>query len=304
MGMNRIAFEVIASGIALCCLNLVVSAGPDANQVTETGLVVLDTNIPDPNAADYTTLTRAIVTPPPAEIAKKERLDSQISDFTGHEGHVFLRVSGGYCAIKGLSVWDKDKGWQNAVLSFEGAGFMGEIYFMESVQGQEHAKLKQGMSAFFWPGAEFVIFGEVEFVGLRFKSSSDFPVSIKLRKKGAVVISGEGSAENLKTKNVMTFKRKPFNEYIKELGSPDQLVREGAAESLGRLAKSASDKQRALEALKIALSDKAMEVRRNAAESIGMLGISEGEASLKKLLDASDEDRWVKEVAGEALAKR
>ena len=50
-----------------------------------------------------------------------------------------------------------------------------------------------------------------------------------------------------------------------------------------------------------AVNDPAMEVRRNAAEAIGRLGIASGESILKKILENPEEDRWVKEVAGEAF---
>ena len=81
----------------------------------------------------------------------------------------------------------------------------------------------------------------------------------------------------------------------------DQLTREGASEALGWLAKTQAEKDKAVPALVKALKDEAMEVRRNAASSLGKIGDLRAQEELRAALQ--DKDEWVQDVVADALKK-
>jgi HEAT repeat protein len=84
------------------------------------------------------------------------------------------------------------------------------------------------------------------------------------------------------------------------LKSDDQLDREGAAQALGWLTKTKEDKDKAVPALIGALTDGAMEVRRDSAESLGRIGDSRAREMLEKVAK-DDKDAQVGPVAEESL---
>jgi HEAT repeat protein len=90
------------------------------------------------------------------------------------------------------------------------------------------------------------------------------------------------------------------DKWLPLMKSSDQLDREGAAQALGWLAKTKEDKDKAVPVLIEALSDNAMEVRRDSAESLGRIGDSRAKESLEKIAKG-DKDDWVREVAEESV---
>ncbi len=89
---------------------------------------------------------------------------------------------------------------------------------------------------------------------------------------------------------------------LPRLKSKDQLECEGAAQALGWLAKTKEDIDKAVPVLIAALKDGAMEVRRNAAESLGRIGDSRSIDALTTWIGLQREkDDWVREVAEEQI---
>ncbi|MBW1794185.1 MAG: HEAT repeat domain-containing protein [Deltaproteobacteria bacterium] len=154
-------------------------------------------------------------------------------------------------------------------------------------------------------GCEQVWFGTLDTKGSfleRIESTSDYPITTKWKKaRGWVYLCGRGRVK-IGGKHYGFGEGDNVDLQIVRLKSEDSLEREGAAQALGWLSRNEAEKAKAVEALITALGDKEMEVRRNAAESLGRLANKKAVEPLSCLTDPSSEpEQWVREVAKESM---
>lgn len=153
-----------------------------------------------------------------------------------------------------------------------------------------------------WAGAEHILLGSVSFGGFTFESDPSFPLHFKLvQDVGYVHLCGRGTVTTPKGRKYSLEQVTEIGDFVRDLSAEDQLARETAAEALGWLAKTESEIDKAVPALVDALKDDAMEVRRNAAASLGKIGDLRAREGLREALQ--DEDEWVREVVADALKK-
>ncbi|MDY6839327.1 MAG: HEAT repeat domain-containing protein [Thermodesulfobacteriota bacterium] len=153
-----------------------------------------------------------------------------------------------------------------------------------------------------WAGAEHILLGNVFFGGVTFDSDPSFPLHFKLvQDVGYVHLCGRGTVVMPGGKKHALGYDDRASDFIGALKAKDQLKREAASEALGWLAKTKDEKERAALALMEAMKDGAMEVRRNAAASLGKIGDPRGREALQAVLE--DEDEWVREVAADSLKR-
>ncbi|MDY6951945.1 MAG: HEAT repeat domain-containing protein [Thermodesulfobacteriota bacterium] len=153
-----------------------------------------------------------------------------------------------------------------------------------------------------WAGAEHILLGNVFFGGVTFDSDPSFPLHFKLvQDVGYVYLCGRGTVVMPGGKEHALGYDDSASDFIGALKAKDQLVREAASEALGWLAKTKGDKEGAVIALVEATKDVAMEVRRNAAASLGKIGDLRGREALTAALH--DGDEWVREVAADAIKR-
>jgi len=151
-----------------------------------------------------------------------------------------------------------------------------------------------------WAGAEHVLMGHVSFGGVTFDSDPSFPLHFKLvQDVGYVYLCGRGTVVTPAGKKVSLGYDHGVSGFIEALKAEDQLSREAASEALGWLVRTKADRDGAVAVLIGAMKDAAMEVRRNAAASLGKIGDPRGREALKAAL--ADEDEWVREVAVDSL---
>ena len=133
-------------------------------------------------------------------------------------------------------------------------------------------EVQSGEVYVFTPYAEHVLVGNVLISGFAFESVYEEPLRFKLiKEKGYRYLCGKGKVicpDGTK----LQFSGETFESCAKELQSTEQLSREAAATSLGRICKSTKEKKEGVDLLSNALRDKSWEVRRNAAESLGLIG--------------------------------
>ncbi|MDY6988641.1 MAG: HEAT repeat domain-containing protein [Thermodesulfobacteriota bacterium] len=153
-----------------------------------------------------------------------------------------------------------------------------------------------------WAGAEHILLGNVFFEAMTFDSDPSFPMHFKLvQDVGYVYLCGRGTVVIPGGRKYLLGYDDSVSDFIGALKAQDQLAREAASEALGWLAKTKGDKDRAVSALMEATKDEAMEVRRNAAASLGKIGDLRAKEALKAALE--DEDEWVREVAADAIKR-
>ena len=153
-----------------------------------------------------------------------------------------------------------------------------------------------------WAGAEHILMGNLSFGGFAFDSDPSFPLHFKLvQDVGYVYLCGRGTVVMPGGQKHSLGYDDSASDFIGALKAKDQLVREAASEALGWLVKTKGDKDRAVIALVEAMKDNAMEVRRNAAASLGKIGDLRAKEALRAALQ--DEDEWVREVAADSLKK-
>jgi len=153
-----------------------------------------------------------------------------------------------------------------------------------------------------WVGAEHILLGTVSFGGVIFDSDPSFPLHFKfVQDVGYVHLCGRGTVTTPQGQKHSLGYDYEVSDSLLALAAGDQLAREAASEALGWLAKTKSQKDKAVPALINALRDDAMEVRRNAAASLGRIGDSRAREALKAT--SNDEDEWVRDVAADALKK-
>ena len=154
-----------------------------------------------------------------------------------------------------------------------------------------------------WVGAEHILLGKVSFGGITFESDETFPLHFKLvQDVGYVHLSGRGTVTAPEGRTYSLGQDRYFSDFLKDLTAKDQLTREAAAEALGWVTKTKSERDKAVPTLVNALKDDAMEVRRNAAASLGKIGDSRASEGLRAALYKAV-DEWVREVIEDALKK-
>lgn len=135
--------------------------------------------------------------------------------------------------------------------------------------------------------------------GWSFQSDEEYPLTFKQMKEGGVYLCGRGTITT-PTGEVYRFgQNHAVDQWLPLMKSTSQLDREGAAQALGWLAKTQRDRDKTVSALVTALKDKAMEVRRDAAEALGRIGDARAMEPLTFML--KDESGWVRDVAKESL---
>jgi hypothetical protein len=153
-----------------------------------------------------------------------------------------------------------------------------------------------------WAGAEHILMGHVSFGGFTFDSDPSFPLHFKLvQQVGYVYLCGRGTVLTPEGEKVSLGYHQSVSNFIEAIQAKDQLKREAAAEALGWLVKTETDKHGAVSALIKAVKDPALEVRRNASASLGKIGDLRAKAALKTAL--ADDDEWVREVAADSLKR-
>ncbi len=158
------------------------------------------------------------------------------------------------------------------------------------------------VQALSWAGAEHILLGTVSFGGVTFDSDPSFPLHFKLiQDVGYVHLCGRGTITTREGRKYSLEQVQEIGDFVRDLSAADQLAREAAAEALGWLAKTEGEIDKAVPALVDALKDDAMEVRRNAAASLGKIGDLRAREGLRAALQ--DEDEWVREVVADALKK-
>lgn len=158
-----------------------------------------------------------------------------------------------------------------------------------------------GASPSYWyAGAEHVLHGKITLEGYTFESDPRYPLTFKLiRDVGYAYLCGRGTVTDQAGTSHRLGYEDTVDTWLPRLTSEDQLDREGAAQALGRLATTDQDKDKVVPALIEALKDEAMQVRRNAAESLGLLKDQRAVEPLREAL--FDTSKWVTEVVAEAL---
>ena len=153
-----------------------------------------------------------------------------------------------------------------------------------------------------WAGTEHIFSGAISFGGYTFEGDPSFPLHFKyVQDVGYVHLCGRGTVTTPEGLKHSIGGAKRLDDFIGEIMAEDQLTREGASEALGWLAKTQAEKDKAVPALVKALKDEAMEVRRNAASSLGKIGDLRAQEALKTALQ--DKDEWVQQVVADALKK-
>jgi HEAT repeat protein len=153
-----------------------------------------------------------------------------------------------------------------------------------------------------WAGAEHIILDTLSLDDFAFESDPIFPLHFKLVEKvGYVYLCGRGTVTTPEGQKHRLGYLYDVEDLIGALAAKDQMAREASAEGLGWLAKTKNEIDKAVPVLITALKDHAMEVRRNAASSLGKIGDLRARDALKAALE--DENEWVREVAADALKK-
>lgn len=157
-------------------------------------------------------------------------------------------------------------------------------------------------------GAEHVFDGKVSLQygpeqDYTFESDPNYPLTFKfVEKAGYVYLCGRGTVTTKEGKIHRLGHADTVNTWVPRLSSNEQLDREGATQALGWLPRTLGEKSEAVMSLIKALRDKAMEVRRNAAESLGRTGDERAVYALTALLGSQREkEEWVRAVAEESL---
>jgi hypothetical protein len=184
----------------------------------------------------------------------------------------------------------------------EGSGWLMLDDQQASYRMYQIIRLDRFVSLLNWAGAEHILLGKVSLGGFTFDSDSSFPLHFKLvQDVGYVYLCGRGTVATPEGQTYSLGHDAGISDFLGELKAEDQLAREAASEALGWLAQTKGDRERAVPALMDAMKDHAMEVRRNAAASLGKIGNPRAREALKAALE--DEDEWVREVAADSLKR-
>ncbi len=207
-----------------------------------------------------------------------------------------------YVSIRGAVNIPSVEGQINRVL-FEGGGFGTPDERFRITFEMEGKTMNYG----FWnAGSEWVIKGKVDYAGCHFEANPKFPLSFKLTGKGLRYLSGIGKVKSASGKET-SFPEKSVEQWLLVLRSSKEVDnKQGAAQALGYLfrdQKSGPEIPKVIDALKIGLKDKAWQVRRDAAASLGQIGSEDASDALVPLLSDNTQDWWVAEVAAAALFK-
>jgi len=184
--------------------------------------------------------------------------------------------------------------------------YLNELEESKDITIQCNFHIMNGKSANIIPivwteNSRHIIMGKMSIEGYLIESDSEYPLVFKIVKdKGYTYLCGRGTITDKDGKTYKLGYNDTVDKWLPLLKSDDQLDREGATQALGWLAKTKEDKDKAVPALISALSDNAMEVRRDSAESLGRIGDLRAKETLEKIAK-DDKDDWVREVAEESL---
>lgn len=162
-------------------------------------------------------------------------------------------------------------------------------------------------------GAVFLIFGEAALFGVRISAEPNYPFTLKVVEMSqrdangarlcvARYLCGRGTVTTKSGESVQLGKDDSVDKWLPQLSSNDPFNREAASQALGWLGQSETEKYKAVSGLINALDDKTMEVRRNAAESLGRIGDGRAVQPLNLLL-TREQSEWVRSVARESLER-
>ena len=197
------------------------------------------------------------------------------------------------------------------ITSTDTAGFRYQMV----LKGMNFSNFSGSSEPTYWNiGAEHVYIGNFDFTdprakdfivaGYKFESDPQYPLTMKLTKNGYLYLCGRGTITALDGKVHRLGQNDTVDNWLNILEAQNSVDREGAAQALGHLAKTTTDKEKAIPALIRVLRDTSSPVRRDAAEALGTIGSSQVIANLKPLTDeATEADEWVRAVAAEAISK-
>jgi len=150
-------------------------------------------------------------------------------------------------------------------------------------------------------GAEFIFTDEVSLLGIKFTLDPNIPLGFKLLKqKGLVYLFGKGTVVTKDGEAHRLGYSDTIDTWLPRIKSADQLDREGATQFLSWLAETREEKEKVVPLLIEALEDRAIEVRRNAAEALGRVGDPRAINALDSLIE-QEKNEWVQSVARESL---
>jgi HEAT repeats len=162
-------------------------------------------------------------------------------------------------------------------------------------------------------GAVFLVRGGAKLFGARISSDESYPLTIKVvqvdppdasgaRLCIARYLCGHGTIKTKTRETVELGKEDTVATWLPQLKSKDPFNREAASQALGWLTHSELEKDKAVPALIDALNDETMEIRRNAAESLGRIGDVRALKPLDILL-TKERSEWIKRVGKESVDK-
>jgi len=224
------------------------------------------------------------------------------SDFTANQRLFFDKVekrrnTGNYLMYAGSDsklIFDK-----SGSLRFEGIMFYAKK--LDNIPTIEFISSYVYLLRIWTVNSEHNIIGNVEYFGYQVESNSEYPFVFKMVKdKGYTYLCGRGTITDKDGKTYKLGYEDTVDTWLPLIKSNVQLAREGAAQALGWLAKTKEDKDKVVPALIGALTDNAMEIRRDSVESLGRIGDSRAKESLEKIAK-EDKDDWVREVAEESV---
>ncbi len=148
-----------------------------------------------------------------------------------------------------------------------------------------------GTSSMFNPNAELIFVQKGTKFGLAtFDSQSEYPLVFKLVKGvGCTYICGRGTVRTPDGKSHELGQNDTANMWLSRTTSSNAIVREGAAQALGWLAKTDKERNQVLPLLVKALQDNDPDVRRGSCESLGRIGNRTAIEHLKPLINDESE---------------
>lgn len=154
------------------------------------------------------------------------------------------------------------------------------------------------------PGGEHVLHGKGIVFGFKFSSDELYPLTFKfVCGSGYVYMCGKGKITTPDGKEINLGETDKIEKWLKLLSDEERIARERASQALGYLTKPEDKKRTAVvKALSEALlTDTAMEVRRNSAQSLGRIGDKTALDALSKV--KQEEHKWVHIVVQEAVGR-
>jgi hypothetical protein len=176
----------------------------------------------------------------------------------------------------------------------QGAGYRDEIECDANARCSMH---------WFDLGSELAIQDSIEVLGVKIESDPTYPLTFKMTRQGWTLMYGRGKIKPAGNPVIEVGQMEKLDSWLLLLNQKNKLSRESAASALGWIGGESPKRSIIIQALINLLHDTNWEVRRNAAEALGRLKEKAAADPLKKLLDDTDGEGWVKAVAEEALKR-